>query len=67
MNLSDSCIGIQTVAVHTDAFNVKETVPPQSFQTDDSKGDNTQNDDCATAEESMQSCSACFILTWQTA
>jgi hypothetical protein len=67
MNLSDSCLGIQTVAVHTDPFNVKVMVPPQSFQTDDAKGDNTQNDDCPTAEESIQAYSACFILTWQTA
>lgn len=67
MNLSVCCIGIRTVAVHPDAFNVKVVVPPQSFQTDDAKGDKTQNDDCATAEESIQPYSACFILTWQTA
>lgn len=67
MNLSVPCIGIQTVAVHTDAFDVKVAVPPQNFQTDDAKGDRTQTDDCATAEESIQPCSACFILTWQTA
>jgi len=67
MNLSVSCIGIQTVAVHTDAFNVKVVVLLQSFQTDDGKGDKTQNDDCATIEESIQLYSACFILTWQTA
>jgi len=66
MNLSVSCIGIQNVAVHTDAFNVKVVVPPQSFQNNDAKGDKTQNDDCATAEESIQPYSACFILTWQT-
>lgn len=67
MNLSVSCIGIQTVAVHTDAFNVKVVVPPQSLQTDDAKGDNIQNENCATAEESIQPYNACFILTWQTA
>jgi len=55
------------VAVHTDAFNVKVVVLLQSFQTDDGKGDKTQNDDCATIEESIQLYSACFILTWQTA
>jgi len=41
MNLSVSCIGIQTVAVHTDAFNVKVVVPPHSFQTYDAKGGKT--------------------------
>jgi hypothetical protein len=55
------------VAVHTAAFNVKVVMPQQSFQTEDAKGDKTQNDDCATAEESIQPYSACFILTWQTA
>lgn len=42
MNLSVSCIGIQTVAVHTDAFNEKVVVPPQSLQTDDANGDKTE-------------------------
>lgn len=55
------------MAVHTDDFNVKVLVPPQSFQTDDAKGDKTENDDCATVEESIQPYSAWFILTWQTA
>jgi hypothetical protein len=41
MNLSVSCTGVQTVAVDTDAFNVKVVVPPHSFQTDDAKGDKT--------------------------
>jgi hypothetical protein len=67
MNMSVSCIGIQTVAVHTDAFNVNVAMPPQRFQTDDAGGDKKQNDDYATAKESIQPYSACFILTWQTA
>jgi hypothetical protein len=55
------------VAVHTDVFNVRVAIPPQSFQTDDAKDDKTQNDDCAIAKESIQPYNACYILTWQTA